>query len=204
MSIEYFVLAGPQAAGKSTLCQHICSGNSTLIPLQESRQVIIHNCGKKGAIFMNYLDELEVIHYDMTRMFTILGQERRGSSYIDETNVFTLGHARAHGIDLVDGYFRQYLDLLKRFKAAVIFIDVPPTISWDRRRYRYAQRLWDFADQEREETMTRYRTYLDRLYPELLEIYDRLDLPKVKIDGSQTAEEVLRASREAFLMFRGA
>ena len=141
MAIEYFVLAGPQAAGKSTVGQELCSADSRIIPLEESRQLVIHNSGKKGAIFMTDLDELEVIHHDMTRMFTILGQDRKDRIYLDETSVFTLGHARAHGIDLVEGYFRQYCDLLTKLNAGIIFVDVPPDVSWERRRYRYAQRL---------------------------------------------------------------
>lgn len=202
MAVEYFILAGPQAAGKSTLGQCICSTDSSIISLQESRQVVIHNSKKKGAIFMTDLDELEVIHHDMMRMFTILGQDRLDRSYLDETNVFTLGHARAHGIDLVEGYFRQYCDLLRRLKTGFIFIDVPPAVSWERRRYRYAQRLWNFSDEEREEIMTRYKTYLDRLYPELLTIYDRLEFPKIKIDGILSPDDTLRAAREAMLALR--
>lgn len=202
MAIEYLVLAGPQAAGKSTLCKEICSADSNLVSLQESRQVIIHNCKKNGAIFMSELDELEVIHHDMTRMFTILGQDRLQRSYIDETSVFTLGHARAHGIDILEGYYRQYCDLLNRLQTGVIFVDVPPTISWERRRIRYAQRLWDLNDEEKEATMAQYRAYLDRLYPELLAIYDRLEFPKAKIDGTGLPSETLCAACEAIKRFR--
>ncbi len=71
--------------------------------------MVIHNSKKKGAIFMTDLDELEVIHHDVTRMFTILGQDRLDHCYLDETDVFTLRHARAHGIDLVEGLFSAIL-----------------------------------------------------------------------------------------------
>jgi|HubBroStandDraft_2_1064218.scaffolds.fasta_scaffold213547_1 hypothetical protein len=201
-AVEYFILAGPQAAGKSTLGKYICSTDSSVISLQESRQLVIHNSTKKGAIFMTDLDELEVIHYDMTRMFTILGQDRLDRCYLDETNVFTLGHARAHGIDLLEGYFRQYCDLLRKFKTGLIFIDIPPSVSWERRRHRYAQRLWDFSDEAKEQTMVRYKTYLDRLYPELLSIYDRLDFPKIKIDGTLSPDNTAREASEAVLALR--
>jgi deoxyadenosine/deoxycytidine kinase len=202
MAAEYLILAGPQAAGKSTLGQQICKRESRMIPLQESRQAVIHNSGKKGAIFMSYLDELEAIHHDMTRMFTILGQSRSDCCYLDETNIFTLGHARAHGIDLIEGYFRQYCDLLCEFNTSVLFIDVPPPISWERRRYRYAQRLWDLSNEEAEKTMVRYKTYLDHLYPELFSIYDRLEFPKIKIDGTLPVDVTLRLALEAIKTLR--
>lgn len=197
MAIGYFIIAGPQAAGKSTLTQRICSEDTRIISLEESRQIIVHKYQRKGAIFMTDLDEIEVIHHDMTRMFTILGQDRHNQLYLDETNVFTLGHARAHGIDLLEGYFKQYCDLLARLKTAVVLIDVPPDISWERRRHRYSQRLWDLKEEEREEIMARYKAYLDRLHPELLAIYDRLNLPKVKIDGAASLEDNYRAVSES-------
>lgn len=50
--------------------------------------------------------------------------------------------------------------------------------------------------------MTRYRTYLERLYPALLAVYDRLDFPKVKIDGTLSANDVARAVQEAMVAMR--
>jgi hypothetical protein len=204
MAITYFIIAGPQAAGKSTLVKDICAAEPSITSLEESRQIIVHNYQRKGAIFMTELDEIEVIHHDMTRMFTILGQNRPHQLYLDETNVFTLGHARAHGIDLLEGYFRQYCDLLVRLNAGVLFIDVAPDISWERRQHRYAQRLWDLQDDERHKIMVKYKAYLTRLYPELLAIYDRLDVPKAKVNGSAGLEATSPAVVEAFRRLRGA
>jgi predicted kinase len=203
MPIEFFILAGPQAAGKSTFAKSICANEPRVVSLEESRQIIVHNYQRKGAIFMTELDEIEVIHHDMTRMFTILGQNRRQHLYLDETNVFTLAHARAHGIDLLEGYFRQYCDLLTRLNTGVVFIDVPPEISWERRRHRYAQRLWELQDEERHEIMMKYKQYLNRLHPELVVMYDRLELPKEKIDGAAGVADTSLAVVEAFRRLRG-
>jgi len=196
--IKYVILAGPQAAGKSTLARRICSQYPAIISLEESRQVIVHKYQRKGAIFMTDLDEIEVVHHDMTRMFTILGKGSRNHLYLDETNVFTLGHAQAHGIDLVEGYFKQYYDLLVRLKTGIIFVDIPPDISWERRQHRYVQRHWDLKDEERQQILERHKTYLERLYPALLAIYDRLDFPKVKIDGMLRPEDTFRAAKQMF------
>jgi deoxyadenosine/deoxycytidine kinase len=202
MAIGYYIVAGPQAAGKSTLKQRICADDPGILPLEESRQIIVHRHQRKGAIFMTAHDEIEVIQYDIARMFQVLDQDRPGQTYLDETNVFTLGHARAHGIDLLDGFFKQYCDMLATLKAAIVLIDVPPDVSWERRRHRYAERLWDLEDEQRARTMARYKAYLDRLHPELLAIYDRLSLPKVKIDGTAPQEESYRAVAEALHRIR--
>jgi nicotinamide riboside kinase len=190
MANQYFVFAGPQAAGKSSLVTRVCAENQAIIPLEESRQIIVHKYQRKGAIFMTELDEIEVIHNDMTRMFVVLAHSHSAHTYVDETNVFTLAHARAHGIDLVSGYFKQYCDMLARLKAGIIFVDVPPAVSWDRRRFRYMQRLWDVSDEHREELMAKYKSYLDRLYPELLDVYHKLDCKKGIIDGCRDANHI--------------
>jgi len=201
MPAKYIIFAGPQGAGKSTLIRHLCNRDLKITPLQESRQVIVHKYLRDGAIFMTELDEIEVIHHDMTRMFTIRGQNSRNRVYIDETNVFTLAHARAHGIDLVAGYYRQYCDILKTLNAAIVFVDASAEVSWTRRRHRYAQRLWDLAEEERLHFMARYEAYLVKLRPELLALYDGLDLPKVKIGGNSSLKECCQASEEAFRQF---
>ncbi len=148
-------------------------------------------------------DEIEVIHHDMTRMFTIIGKDSKETQYFDETNVFTLGHAKAHGIDLLDGYFKQYNDMLERLDAAVLFMDVPPDVSWNRRRHRYTQRLWDLSEGERDVIMTKYRAYLERLHDELLTLLDRLTLPKIKINATGSQDEVSRLAAEAFCQLQG-
>jgi thymidylate kinase len=199
-AIKYFVIAGPQAAGKSTLVNAISSERPAIITLEESRQIIVHKYQRKGAIFMTRDDEVEVIHHDMTRMFSIIGGDSRDrvEVYLDETNVFTIGHARAHGIDLVAGYYKQYCDMLARLQCAVLFLDVPPDISWSRRRHRYLQRLWDFEPNERNDLMARYEDYLRRLYPELQRIFDHLACPKRRIDATGTPDQVLRAALKTF------
>ncbi|MBN2454069.1 AAA family ATPase [Candidatus Woesearchaeota archaeon] len=220
MPKAYIIVAGPQAAGKSTLVKHlsskyddvtaflgrtekILSHPSEIIPLEESRQIVVHKRQLKGAIFMDYLDELEVIFNDQTRMFKILREEEesgdhRKNTYIDECNVFTLGHAKAHGIDLLNGYYIQYSDMLKFMNSAVIFLDSPPSTSWERRKGRYEQRLWDATPDEKIKTMRAYQEYLERLYPALLGIYEMLELPKVKIKSSGTLEETLKKGEDAF------
>jgi hypothetical protein len=199
MARKFLVVAGPQAAGKSTAILDISGSYGNSVPmlsrtrkgaelphygvqaLEESRAIVVHKYGSKGAIFMSDLDEIEVIHNDMTRMFKIIRSEDRGEVYMDECNVFTLGHARAHGIDLLDGYYKQYCDMLHRLDARFLFLDVPPEVSWERRKGKYEQRHSDLPPDEKEKVLKKHKEYLSVLYPELLGIYDRLDFPKARI-----------------------
>lgn len=190
--MKYLILAGPQAAGKSTTKDAVKTVNYSITTLQEARQIVVRSRERKGAIFMSKEDELNAIHLDFQRMFHILDNHRDSQIYVDETNVFTLGHALAHGIDLVDGYFKQYCDLLQALNAVVLFIDVPVEISWSRRKPRYIERLRGYPDADVQATLALHRKYLDRLHPELLKIYNRLTCRKACIDGSQSREDTTR------------
>ena len=196
MALSYLVLAGPQAAGKST-AQKAIARAATITPLEEARQIVVHRHRLKGAIFMNKHHELEVINIDMHRMTRIMDTPRGERGFLDETNVFTMGHALAHGIDLVEGHYRQYMDMLKRLDARILFIDVPPWLSWERRKPRYEERLIGFAEEARQARLSEYRGYLDRLYPQLVSIYERLELPKIRVDGSRPLCETEAAVLDA-------
>ncbi len=190
--MKYVIIAGPQAAGKSSIINKIASYDPKVITLEESRKIIVHKYQRKGAIFMTKNDEIEAIHNDMTRMFAIIGQNIKNQSYVDETNVFTISHAKAHNIDLLDGYYKQYIDMLKSLQCSIIFIDVPPEISWDRRKHRYFQRLWDYNEKDKKNTLSEYKQYLQRLYVELNKLYLHIELPKITIDGKDSIDKVAR------------
>lgn len=205
---ELVIIAGPQAAGKST----IISGLSEqyhgvlplfnrrcpprLFPLQESRQIVVHKYALLGAIFMTREHELEVAECDLGRMDLILGRARNHLVYIDECNVFTLAHAAAHGITGLDFLWDEYMTRLEKLNAKVIFIDVPPEISWERRRAKYEQRLVYFEKRRHKGIISLYHDYIVGTYERLKDVYRRVLLPKEMVDGRQSKENVLRAVSE--------
>src|SRR5436190_3360964 len=80
---KLIIIAGPQAAGKSTLIQKLGTQPHTvaplfaatkpiLFPLQESRQIISHQYMLMGAIHMTPEHEHEVVKCDLNRMDLIL------------------------------------------------------------------------------------------------------------------------------------
>jgi hypothetical protein len=198
------ILAGPQAAGKSTVITHLSrqpytvaplfpGGKAPLIfPLQESRQIIAHMHMLLGAIFMTVEEEIEVVQCDLRRMDLILHRNHR-LIYLDECNIFTIAHAVAHGVTEVERYWDEYIARLKRLEAAVIFLDVPPNVSWDRRLNRYQQRLVYFPENHHQVILERYHEYLMRLHPLLINIYDHLPFPKAMVDGQCSEENVIKA-----------
>lgn len=197
------ILAGPQAAGKSTVVAKLSSqpynvsalfsGAKTplLFPLQESRQIIVHKYMLLGAIFMTLEHELEVVSCDLGRMDMILQRAQNHLIHLDECNIFTIAHAAAHGLTQVERYWDEYITRLRKLNAAVIFLDVPPDISWDRRRRQYQHRLLYFPEDQHEVILRQYQDYMIKLYPLLLDTYERLPIPKVIIDGRSSAENVI-------------
>lgn len=189
------IIAGPQAAGKSTIVAKLSSqpyAVATLFPLQESRQIIVHKHMLLGAIFMTLEQELEVVSCDLARMDLILRRNQNHLVYLDECNIFTVAHAAAHGVLEIERYWNEYLTRLTRLNATVIFIDVPPEISWERRRRRYEQRLVYFPEDQHTAILRQYQDYQVKLHPLLLDVYRRLPFPKAIVDGRAAEDTVIK------------
>jgi hypothetical protein len=217
MGPGYVLFAGPQAAGKSTAIEYAankyqCMADGTalrgwfggmdislegpdlpvnLVVLQEMRQVVLRERRIPGGRFMDWSAECEVIRRDIKRME---GLSRPGAEgvYLDETSVFTLAHAKLHGVrtaPLLDRYKR----LLDRLGAVVIFMSVGKDVSWSRRKPRYEERVVNFPVEEKSKALMKYREYLDEVYDNLFEVYGFLDLEKIMIDASGSLEGCLRS-----------
>jgi hypothetical protein len=198
------IVAGPQASGKSTSLSRIrdillfvypgISEGKTINPiiLQEARQIIVHKYHVAGGIFLNKKNEKEIIGIDFIRMKKILKELDESLLYFDECNIFTLAHAEAHGIKIPDDYFNRYLELLKKLHAVIIFLDINPKISWARRKESYRTRLHRFSEGSRESLLKKFQQYLEKLHPGLNKIYDRIELPKIKIMGNKKHDLVMK------------
>ncbi len=199
---KFVIIAGPQAAGKSTVISDITERwrNESLLPpevslfpifpLQESRQIISHINLSLGAIFMTPKQECAVARLDLKRMDIIARRRTRPSVYIDECNIFTIAHAEAHGVKCLERYRSSYLRRLEQLSASVIFLDVPPEISWERREFLYEKRLIYFPRSRHACIMRRYREYLERMYPLIRGLYETLPFPKKMIDA-RISEDML-------------
>jgi len=214
MPAEIIIIAGPQAAGKSTVITQLVTQyqNVTpflsrtkkqipvMLPLQESRQIIVHKNVPLGGIFMTVEDEKEVVECDLKRMDLILERnDDNRLTYLDECNIFTIAHAAAHGVTQISDFWEEYMRRLEKLDAKVIFLDVPPEVSWFRRQQSYRDRLIYFPKNQHEEIMTRFRKYLEKLCPELLNLYEELPLPKRKINANCPIETVLQKTGESLV-----
>jgi|ERR1035437_581190 thymidylate kinase len=215
---ELIIIAGPQAAGKSTAIARLNEQYQSIsplfgrrqkpliFPLQESRQIVVHAHMLLGAIFMTPEHEQEVVAWDFKRMDTLAERKKDRIVYLDECNVFTIAHAMAHGIDAVKIHWSDYVQRLQRLNAKVIFLNVPPDLSWERRRRRYEQRLVYFPKKEHGRIMASYKNYLAQVHPLLKDVYSRLPIPKRFIDARQpnkvVLEEVSQSLAELSTAFR--
>lgn len=217
MPLGYIILAGPQAAGKSTVMNYISSKfqslvspesaqefggkipkyapkgfvslQTNLVILQEMRQIVLRNHVVPGGVFVDWAGEGEIMDRDILRLDEIIAKEDN-RVYVDETNLFTLAHAQFHNID-IKPCMDDYLQRLTKINSIVVFLDVCPDTSWQRRKPRYEERVIDFPLNEKAKVLSRYRGYLNNVHDKLLEIYDAVPLPKVKINTEKPLEDAL-------------
>ncbi len=208
MEASYFVIAGPQAAGKTTTIEYLSKiyRNSNSFNdcrrfsfFKEGREIINKKYSIGGAIAMTKQDEIKAIELDMKKMFETEEEmkSRADKIYVDECNIFNLAHASMHGI-LIENYLEEYCSILKRLNAKIIFLDVVPEISWQRRKNKYFERAKSLPLKEQEEIMREYKRYLKEVYPNLLRLYKRLNFPKFKLDASFSLEKCLSSRGDIF------
>ena len=73
-----------------------------------------------------------------------------------------------------------------------IFLDIDPELSWERRKRKYEQRLIYFPAKSHKSIMEKYRAYLERLRPLLLDVYENLPFPKELINARMPEKNVLQ------------
>ena len=117
--------------------------------------------------------------------------------YLDECNVFTIAHAQAHGITKIQSQWEDYMKRLRKLDAKVIFLNIPPHISWERRRLKYEERLVYFPKKDHRRILLAFERYLHEVHPRLEEIYDRLPIPKRMIDAQQSDTSVIYQINQA-------
>jgi thymidylate kinase len=206
----YFIMAGPQAAGKSSSIRYIharyqadCSlpeicdhAMLNIVLVREMRKILVNEHNVLGAIFMDISQDIEITKKDLARLDEIIGRED-DRVYMDETNIFTLAHIMTRG-HITNSYYEEYIQRLEQLKAAVMFLDLPPDISWQRRKARYEERVSDFPPLQRAVILERYREYLIKVHGPLHEIYDSLPLDKVMINTEGNLDDTQAKVAEAF------
>jgi thymidylate kinase len=215
--LGYIILAGPQAAGKSTTMNYIsCKFQSLVSPenaqefgdripryapngcgklptnlviLQEMRQIVLREHFVPGGIFMDWAGESEIIDRDLERLDSIIAKKDK-RVYVDETDFFTLAHAKFHNIN-TKPCLEEYMQRLENMNPLIVFLEVSPDTSWQRRKPKYEERVADLPAAVKAKALTGYRGYLNKIYHELHYIYDSLALPKVMINTEKPLEDAL-------------
>lgn len=191
----YFIIAGPQSAGKSTTIRNLAQlfssspdkKTSNAIFLEEERQRIGRRNNLMGAIYMTAEQERDVVDSDLTKMQQLSPSEL----YIDESNIFTLAHANLHGIR-TNEHFKDYCLELKRLNPRIIFLDVHPETSWARRNESYRKRVLGFPESQQGKVMQNYQDYIQAVYPNLREVYDRIPFSKTIVDASKSFRKTIK------------
>ncbi len=186
--MQYIIIAGPQAAGKTTTKKYFekkynDSENKNIIFLDETREIVNKKYNPFGTLTVTRDLEYKIIEEDLTRLNKISEREKEGNMiYVDETSLFGLAHSSLRGIEIKD-YLKEYINILKGLNPKIFFIDVNPEVSWSRRKDRYENRLGEMSYLEKNDALGEIRGYLDNVYPQLIQMFWQIDLPKMKIDG---------------------
>lgn len=191
---KLFIIAGHQAAGKTTakiILEEALRDNFKKYPStkiqswDEAGAMIIKKHQGGGGQFISTQQEKEIIEFDLARLKKLIINTQENLIIIDETNIFSLAHANARGLNWEKKYLENYLKYLQSLETTIIFLESLPETSWQRRQRKYQERCLGMDEEQATEAMQSYRTYLNNLYPSLLALYEKMPFPKIKINTDQ-------------------
>lgn len=172
------IIAGPQASGKTTAISVIFNNYKNIIPYKEASKIIIEKNKLIGAAFVGDFEE-EIHKLNAERIKNI----SKGKIHVMESVIFSLAHPLILGkIGIYNNFYPLQKKILEELNAGVLFIDVAPRISWQRRKEEYEKRVK--SNVEKEEILKKYKGHIENAYSILLKMYGKLNLPKIKINGN--------------------
>jgi len=174
------IVAGPQGSGKSTAQRYLAERYSNIVTLIEAAKVLFDEDRSKGIVLGGALVgsgfEKRIMNLDLKRMSKISLEGNSQAIYLDETNIFSVAHESLRDPVFAHQMYEGYMKALNSLRVGILFTNVPPEISWMRRRRLYERRYKDIADFE--QRIRRSREYLWRIYPEMIKLYERLPFAK--------------------------
>lgn len=200
--IAFIIIGGPQASGKTTAQKHIKETYRDIIILKEAAQILIEEERKKevviGAALVSAGFEKKILDFNLKRTNEILSKGNSGKIYLEETYVFNLAHMAVKIPEMVDEYYPKYIKSLKPFKVGIIFTNVPPEVSFKRRKSEYMRR---YKGRENfDELIRKSRDYIYKIYPSLIAVYKRLPFPKRWVNATvsmQNYEKIIETTFES-------
>jgi len=174
------IVAGPQGSGKSTAQRYLAERYSNIVTLIEAARILFDEDRRKGTMLGGALVgsefEKRIMNLDLERMSKISVEGNRQMIYLDETNIFSVAHESLRDPVFAQRMYENYMKALDSLRVGILFTNVPPDISWVRRRRLYERRYKDMTDFE--ERIRKSREYLWRIYPEMIKLYERLPFAK--------------------------
>jgi len=178
--ICFVIVAGPQGSGKSTAQRHLAYSYGNIVTLREAAQILFDEDRRRGIVSGGALVgsrfEKRILNLDLERMSRISLQGNSKMIYLDETNIFSVAHESLKDPLFARQMYEKYVQALNSFRVGLLFTNVPPEISWMRRRRLYERRYRGMADFE--EKIRRSKEYLSKIYPEMIKLYERLPFTK--------------------------
>jgi len=153
---------------------------SHVVTLIEAARILFDEDRSKGIVSGGALVgsgfEKRIMNLDLERMNKISLEGNSQTIYLDETNIFSVAHESLRDLVFAQQMYESYMKALSSFRVGILFTNVPPEISWMRRRRIYERRYKGMTDFE--ERIRKSREYLWRIYPEMIKLYERLPFAK--------------------------
>jgi len=138
---KLLIIAGPQSSSKTTVFNLLKKKYPKLSFVEEINQYGLVNKKHMGGAFVDRKTEIAITKEDILVAKKI---DRSKKVVIMETDIFHIVYLEKFaGKKTADEFYQRYLEAHKGLDTTIIFIDIKPRTSFQRRRKIYLKRIKD-------------------------------------------------------------
>lgn len=178
------VIAGPQSSGKSTAFRYLQKIYKKVNFVPEVNPVTIVGNSHFGGAFADRKIQKIIAGITLQKLAEF---SRTNNIYISETSIFgAVYYEKICGEKEANDYLEKLINICKKFKIIIIFIDTKPQISWSRRKNIYLKRIKHIKKaSEKKKMLDIYKKNLFDLYPIWLKYYHLFPYQKFMIKNNR-------------------
>ncbi|MCL4364639.1 deoxynucleoside kinase [Patescibacteria group bacterium] len=198
---HFITIAGPQASGKTTALNHLKKHHQDWFFLEDINPFTVIGKNHPGAAYTDTELEGKILEIVSAKLHKI--ENHYDQIIVAEMGIFHLVYGQFIGSKKLSNQFLpKFLKIYNEFNSSIVFINITPNVSFARKRKSYRQRILAKGttdDKEISDSLTVYKHAINNIYPYWLDLYQRLDFPKITIENSDLTEKEFLAKLDSVI-----
>lgn len=198
---KFITVSGPQSSGKTTLLNYLKKKYPHWQIIDEINPASITKKKDFGALNTSVEIEKEIIEANISLVSSI---ERNHKTVLTEQGIFNYVFNQYFLYKkLADEYYHKLFKAHNGLDCFIVFINIKPEISWQRRKEKYIKRITNKGINDKniiDEYLEQYKKIIFDLYPLWIKCYKKIPFKKITIENSYKEKHIFLEEAEKTIL----